>query len=346
MAKNKKAKFTITIIFVIILIAGGILAYKAYNYAYSPNVKCGADEFIYVPTGSSYDDLISVLEKSGCITDIESFKTVAKFKKYGEKILPGKYKLEDGMTNNALVNMLRSGRQTPVNVTFISVRTLDILAGKAAANIEADSADIAQIMHNEETAKKYGFNKQTFCSMFIPNTYEFYWNTSAEEFIQRMADEYKSFWNEERKAKANELGLSQSEVSTLASIVESETQKNDEKPRIAGVYINRLKKGWLLQADPTVKFAVGDPTLKRILNKHLEIDSPYNTYKNIGLPPGPICIPSTSSLNAVLNYEHHSYMYFCAKEDFSGYHNFATTNAQHEANARKYHEALRKAGIR
>ncbi len=346
MAKGKKAKFSIAIILVIIIIIAGTLAYKAYNYAYSPNVKCGSDEFIYIHSGSSYDDMISVLENSGCILDISSFKTVAKFKKYGEKILPGKYKLENGMSNNALVNMLRSGRQTPVNVTFISVRTLDILAVKAAANIEADSAEISQLLHNEETAQKYGFNKQTFCSMFIPNTYEFYWNTSADGFVQRMADEYKNFWNEERMAKANELGLSQSEISTLASIVESETQKNDEKARIAGVYINRLNKGWLLQADPTVKYAVGDPTIKRILNKHLEIDSPYNTYKYIGLPPGPICIPSTSSLNAVLNYEHHNYMYFCAKEDFSGYHNFATTNAQHEANARKYHEALRKAGIR
>ena len=213
-------------------------------------------------------------------------------------------------------------------------------------NIEADSADIAALLKDEETAKKYGFNKQTFCSMFIPNTYEFWWNTSAEEFVQRMADEYKKFWNDDRKAKANELGLSQSQVSTLASIVESETQKNDEKARIAGVYINRLKKDWLLQADPTVVFAAGDFTIKRILNKHLEINSPYNTYKYKGLPPGPICIPSTTSIDAVLNYEHHNYMYFCAKEDFSGYHNFATTNAQHEANARRYHDALRKAGIR
>ena len=346
MAKGKSAKVTIAIIIIAILIVAGYLAYKAYSYAYSPNIHCNNDEFIYIPTGSSYDELITILENSGCVNDIESFKAVAKAKKYGEKILPGKYKLEDGMTNNALINMLRSGRQTPVNVTFISVRTLDILAGKVATNIEADSADIIQLMKDEETARKYGFNKQTFCSMFIPNTYEFYWNTSADEFIQRMADEYKNFWNDERKSKANELGLSQSQVSTLASIVESETQKNDEKARIAGVYINRLKKDWLLQADPTVKFAVGDPTLKRILNKHLEVNSPYNTYKFKGLPPGPICIPSTSSLNAVLNYEHHSYMYFCAKEDFSGYHNFATTNAQHEANARKYHEALRKAGIR
>lgn len=339
-------KKVIIALLLILLVAGAFVAYKAYNYAYAPNVTAENNTYIYIPTGTDYNGLLEILKSSGNVNDMDSFEKVAGFKKLDQKVLPGKYKLENGMSNNELVNMLRSGRQTPVKVTFISLRTLDILAGKAAVNIEADSADIAALLKDEETAKKYGFNKQTFCSMFIPNTYEFWWNTSAEEFVQRMADEYKTFWNDDRKAKANELGLSQSQVSTLASIVESETQKNDEKARIAGVYINRLKKDWLLQADPTVVFAAGDFTIKRILNKHLEINSPYNTYKYKGLPPGPICIPSTTSIDAVLNYEHHNYMYFCAKEDFSGYHNFATTNAQHEANARRYHDALRKAGIR
>ncbi len=345
MTKGKKV-FTVFIILIIIAVVGGFFVYKAYLSAYSSNVSTDKEEFIYVPTGSDYEDLLNILENSGFVNDMNSFEEIAKVKKFGEKINPGKYKLTNGMSNNDLVNMFRSGNQTPVKVTFISVRTLNILAGKAAANIEADSAEIAQLLNNKEIAEKYGFNKQTFCSMFIPNTYEFWWNTSAEEFVQRMADEYKKFWNAERKNKAKSLGLSQSQISTLASIVESETQKNDEKARVAGVYINRLKKDWLLQADPTVKFAVGDPTLKRILNKHLEVNSPYNTYKHKGLPPGPICIPSTSSLEAVLNYEHHNYMYFCAKEDFSGYHNFAVTNAQHSANATRYHNALRKAGIR
>lgn len=339
-------KKVIIALLLILLVAGAFVAYKAYNYAYAPNVTADSNTYIYIPTGTDYNGLLEIMKSSGNVTDMDSFEKVADFKKLDQKLLPGKYKLENGMSNNELVNMLRSGRQTPVKVTFISLRTLDILAGKAAVNIEADSADIAALLKDEETAKKYGFNKQTFCSMFIPNTYEFWWNTSAEEFVQRMADEYKTFWNDNRKAKANELGLSQSQVSTLASIVESETQKNDEKARIAGVYINRLKKDWLLQADPTVVFAAGDFTIKRILNKHLEINSPYNTYKYKGLPPGPICIPSTTSIDAVLNYEHHNYMYFCAKEDFSGYHNFAVTNAQHEANARRYHDALRKAGIR
>ena len=345
MAKKGKIVIPLLLVFALI-IAGLFVAYKAYNYAYSSNVTATSDTYLYIPTGTDYGGLLEILKSSGNVTDMESFEKVAEFKKYGEKILPGKYKLDNGMSNNELVNMLRSGRQSPVNVTFISVRTLDILAGKVAVNIEADSAEIVALLKDESIAKKYGFNKQTFCSMFIPNTYEFWWNTSAEEFVQRMADEYKKFWNDDRKAKAKQLGLSQSQVSTLASIVESETQKNDEKARIAGVYINRLKKDWLLQADPTVVFAAGDFSIKRILNRHLEINSPYNTYKYKGLPPGPICIPSTKSIDAVLNYEHHNYMYFCAKEDFSGYHNFATTNAQHEANARRYHDALRKAGIR
>lgn len=321
------------------------LGYRAYTYAYSPNVSTNENTYIYVPTGSEFDDLVTCLDSSGCVLNIQSFVQLAKIKKFSI-VKPGRYKLTNGMTNNDLVNMFRSGNQEAVNVTFISVRSLDILAGKVSVNIEADSASISQVLNNEDVTSKYGFNKQTFCSMFIPNTYEFWWNTSAEEFVERMAAEYKKFWNTERKAKAAELGLTQSQVSTLASIVESETQKNDEKARVAGVYINRLKKDWPLQADPTVKYAVGDPSLKRILNKHLEIESPYNTYKHKGLPPGPICIPSQSSLEAVLNYEQHNYMYFCAKEDFSGYHNFATTSSQHSANARRYHEALRKSGIR
>ena len=180
--------------------------------------------------------------------------------------------------------------------------------------------------------------------MFIPNTYQFYWNTSAEKFIERMAEEFKSFWTQDRLQKANDLGFKQSEVITLASIVEQETQKDDEKARVAGVYINRLNKGIKLQADPTVIYAIGDFSIRRVLYSHLEYDSPYNTYKYVGLPPGPICIPSITSIDAVLNYEEHSYLYFCAREDFSGYHNFARTLAQHNANARKYQQALRLNG--
>ncbi|MBQ2077820.1 MAG: endolytic transglycosylase MltG, partial [Bacteroidales bacterium] len=193
-------KKVIIALLLILLVAGAFVAYKAYNYAYAPNVTAENNTYIYIPTGTDYNGLLEILKSSGNVTDMDSFEKVADFKKLDQKVLPGKYKLENGMSNNELVNMLRSGRQTPVKVTFISLRTLDILAGKAAVNIEADSADIATLLKDEETAKKYGFNKQTFCSMFIPNTYEFWWNTSAEEFVQRMADEYKTFWNDDRKA--------------------------------------------------------------------------------------------------------------------------------------------------
>jgi UPF0755 protein len=347
MSKKKKVFLIIFVIFIVLAIAGFVFGSKYYRYIYGPNVKVEQEPaYIHIPNGSDYNDVLLILEKSGYVTDMESFKLVAEKKNYPSKVLAGRYEIHNGMSNNELVNLLRSGKQSPVKLSFISVRSLDILAGKVAVYIEADSAQIAELLKNNETAAKYGFNDKTFMSMFIPNTYEFYWNTSAEKFVERMAEEYKKFWNDDRKQKAADMGMSQSEVSTLASIVEAETQKNDEKAKVAGVYINRINKGILLQADPTVVYAAGDFTIQRVLNRHLQIDSPYNTYVYAGLPPGPINIPSVSSIDAVLNYEKHNYLFFCAKDDFSGYHAFAVTNAQHEVNARKYHQALRKAGIR
>lgn len=347
MTKKKKVFLVILSVLVVLAVVGYFFGSKYYGYIYKSNVTIKQEPaYIYIPNGSNYEDLLVILEKSGYINDMASFKLVAERKKYNLKVLAGRYEIHNGMSNNELVNLLRSGKQSPVKLGFISFRSLDILAGKVAVYIEADSAQIAELILNPETAAKYGFNDKTFMSMFIPNTYEFYWNTSAEKFVERMADEYKKFWNEERKLKAENVGLSQSEVSSLASIIEAETQKNDEKQRVAGVYINRLNKGIHLQADPTVIYAIGDFTIKRVLNRHLQFQSPYNTYLNPGLPPGPINIPSVSSIDAVLNYEKHNYIFFCAKDDFSGYHVFAVTNAQHEANARKYHQALRNAGIR
>ena len=346
----KKRNKVIIIILTILLVGCAVAGYfgkKYYDYVFAPNVTIQAGvDFIMIPTGSSFDDLLNVLNAKRYLLDTKSFVFVSEKKNLINRVQPGKYEIKDGMSNNELVNLLRSGRQIPVKVSFISLRSLEILAGKISVFIEADSISLINLLNNSETHSKYGFNQYTFISMFIPNTYEFYWNTNAEQFIDRMAQEYKRFWNDDRKKKAADIGLSQSQVSTLASIVEAETQKNDEKDRIAGVYINRLNKNWLLQADPTVVFAVGDFSLQRVLFRHLEINSPYNTYKNLGLPPGPINIPSVASIDAVLNYEKHSYMYFCAKDDFSGYHSFAVTLSQHNANARKYHEALRRSGIR
>lgn len=348
--KSKRTKVILIILTIILLglLVAGIVGKKFYDKIFATNVNLHGTEstYIYIPGDSDFNDLLSIIQAEEILINKESFVFVAERKNYVNRVLPGKYKIYDGMSNNDLVNLLRSGRQEPVNVTFISTRTLEAMAGRVAGFIEADSASLVELMYDPDIHSKYGFNSATFKSMFIPNTYQFYWNTSAEQFIARMAEEYKKFWNEDRKQKAANIGLGQSQVSTLASIVEAETQKNDEKARIAGVYINRLNRGWKLEADPTVVFATGDFTLRRVLYRHLEIDSPYNTYKYEGLPPGPINIPSVASIDAVLNYEKHSYMFFCAKDDFSGYHSFAVTLSQHNANARRYHQALQRAGIR
>ncbi len=250
------------------------------------------------------------------------------------------------MSNNELINLLRSGKQEPVTLIIRGFRNYNYLAGYVSKKLEVDSVDIVNAFEDELLAKKYGFNVNTFITIVIPNTYQFFWNTSAEDFIDRMAKEYKKFWTTERLQKATSIGLTQSDVSILASIVQMETNKIDEMSLIAGVYINRLKKNMALQADPTVIFAHNDFTIKRVLNKHLEIDSPYNTYKYIGLPPGPICIPYPHSIDAVLNYSKHNFLYFCAKDDMSGYHVFARTLQEHLNNARKYQKKLNELNIK
>lgn len=343
MAKLKKIIIIIASFFIIFSTIGFFIGKSYYDKIFAPNtVKIETAVYVYIPTGSNFDDVCKIFENSGYIKNMETFRFVAGLKNYKEKIYAGKYKLTKTTSNNELINNLRSNRQEMVKLSFISLRSLDILAKKLSIFLEPDSIEFSQCFKNYELISKIGFTKETFITLFIPNTYEFYWNTSAEKFLERMSIEYKNFWNTERQNKANLLKLTQIEVSILASIVEEETQKNDEKSRISGVYINRLNKGMPLQADPTVKFAVGDVNLTRILNRHLEIDSPYNTYKHAGLPPGPICIPSISSIDAVLNYEKHNYLYFCAKPDFSGYHNFANTLTQHNIYATQYHNALKK----
>jgi UPF0755 protein len=241
---------------------------------------------------------------------------------------------------------LRAGKQDPVKLVFNNIRTKQELAGNISAQIEADSVSILTKLDDNNYLKQFGFTSQNVMSMFIPNTYEVYWNITAEKFMERMFKENKAFWNEKRIQKLKEIRLTQLEAYTLASIVEKETNQNDEKPDVAGVYINRLRDGWLLQADPTLVFALGDFSIKRVLNVYKTINSPYNTYMYLGLPPGPICLPSISSIDAVLNFRQHKYMYFCAREDFSGYHNFAVTLDQHLLNAAKYQQALDKQGIK
>lgn len=338
-------KKIVLVIIVVAIAVGGYVGFDVYKKIFSPNIKVVKD-YVNIPTGSTFDDVKRILTEQQIVLDTASFNWVAKQMKYTTNIHPGHYKLQPGMSNKELVSLLRSGRQTPVKVTFNNIRTNAALAGQVAESIEADSISLLQILNNDSALKKYGFTSQTVIGMFIPNTYEFYWNTSANKFIERMAREYKDFWNAPRKLKAKTIGLTQTQVSAIAAIVEQETQKKDERPLVAGVYMNRYLKGWKLEADPTLVFALGDFSVQRVLNEYKEIDSPYNTYMYAGLPPGPICMPSISSIDAVLNYTKHEYFYFCAKDDFSGYHSFAKTYSEHLLNAKRFQMELNRRHIR
>ena len=334
----KKLLIPFAIILLVVILAG----YWVYNRAMKPNVVTpGQEDFsLYIPSNAVFDQVKDSLSVHDLIQNMESFEWIARKKDYPKHVKPGRYILHDGMSNNQLVNILRGGLQTPVKVTFNNMRDVKMLAGRIGGQIEADSASIVDYLSNDTHLNQLGFNDQTIPAMFLPNTYEFYWNTNAEKFVEKMKGEYDKYWNAERLDKAKSIGLSPVQVSILASIVDKETNKTEEMARIAGVYLNRLRNGWLLQADPTLVFAVGDFELKRVLNVHKEVESPFNTYKYGGLPPGPICIPSLQSINAVLNAEKHNYYYFCAKDDFSGYHVFAKTLTEHNRNAQRYQRAL------
>ena len=336
-------------LFLILLIGGGYVVYNMYTKVYQPNVTLKNTNSVYFHIYSHYtfDDVINSLYENGIIINRASFKWVAEKKSnFINNIKPGRYKLKEGMSNNELIDLLRSGEQVPVKVTFNNVRTIKELAGAVTKNLECDSVELYNLLSDKSFTSKYGFNTITILTLFLPNTYEFYWNTSAEEFVQRMAEEYKKFWTKERIAKARALNLSQSEVAVLASIVQAEQSVHrDERAKIAGLYINRLRKGMLLQSDPTVVYGIGDFNINRVLTKHLETNTPYNTYIYKGLPPGPINLPEISSLDAVLNYEKHNYIYMCAKADFSGYHAFASNYNEHLANARSFQRELNRRRI-
>jgi len=321
-------------------IVAGIRAFQLYGYIFENNVKHTG--FVYIPDSATYDQVIDSLKAGDFLANYKSIKWVANKKKYPDLIKPGAYKLEKNWSNNKLIDVLRSGAQTPIKVIFNNIRFRKDLAARLSHYLEADSAAFLKELTDTVVAQKYGFTYASFPAMFIPNTYELYWTTTPVEFVDRMKQEFDRFWTNERKKKAEAAGMTPVQATTLASIVQEETVKPDEMHKIAGVYINRLKRGWRLQADPTVKFAVGDFSIKRILNQHLEIESPYNTYKYKGLPPGPINFPNPKSIDAVLNYEKSKYLYFCAKEDFSGYHNFSRTLREHNRNAARYQRALNK----
>jgi UPF0755 protein len=329
---------------VLCLMVGAAIGYYSYRMLYWPALDLETESIVFY-VKSDWDE--KVVLKS--LTDLAGLRNPAFAERLMEKknyrgglVISGKYTLTGGMGLNELIDHLRAGNgEEEVQVTFNVARRLSELAGSVALNIEADSAQIAHKLTDPEVAKKYGFSSATFIAMFFPDTYKMEWDTDADEFIGRMAQEYKRFWSEDRIQKARQYGLSQSEVSTLASIVQAEQQVHpDERKVIAGLYLNRLKKGMRLQSDPTVVYAVGDFSINRVLTKHLSTPSPYNTYINAGLPPGPINLPSKQTIDAVLNADKNNYIFMCAKADFSGYHAFATNLSEHNRNARAFQKAL------
>jgi UPF0755 protein len=336
-----------------ILIVGLIVAAFFANFVYKamlkPNTAFNNETaYIFVPSGANYQEVRSQLKP--LLEDINSFDDLAEQKKYTSNIKAGRFEIKKGMTNNDIINSIRS-RNLPIKLSFNNQETLEKLAGKVANQIEADSLSILAAMKDSTFLVDNNFKQETALGMYLPNSYEFFWNTSAEAFRDRMLKEYKRFWTPEKIIKANDLGLTPNQVITLASIVHEESKQATEQPRIAGVYLNRLRIGMPLQADPTLKFAAyqlpkyKNTVIKRVLNVHKDIDSPYNTYKYRGLPPGLIAMPDISAINAVLNYERHKYLYFAADAKRLGYHKFAKNLAQHNANAREYQRYLTSQGI-
>lgn len=331
------------------LVVAAFFANFVYNAMLKPNTAFNNDiAYIYIPTTATYQDVRNQLEP--LLDNINSFDKLAKRKKYNTNIKAGKFAIKKAMTNNDIINSIRSNN-LPVKVSFNNQETLEKLAGRIANQIEADSVSLLKAMKEAAFLANNGFNQATALGMYLPNSYEFFWNTSAETFRNRMLNEYKRFWTDTRKQKANNLGLSQNQVMALASIVYEESKQATEQPRIAGVYINRMRIGMPLQADPTLKFAAyqlpqyKNTIIKRVLNVHKEINSPYNTYKHLGLPPGLITMPDISAIQSVLNYEQHNYLYFAADAKRFGYHKFAKTLAQHTNNAKEYQRFLTSQGI-
>ena len=325
----------------------GLSVLLHYNRVYnSPNIRvAGGETVLNIPdAGWDVHDVVHALSEKADIRHIHTLEKAMKGMDY-ETVRSGHYVVTDGMSNKQLVDMLRRGLQTPVRVTFHNLRTKQDLAASLSRQLMPDSASIMALLNDSAFLAGYGLNVDDALTLFIPNTYEFFWNVDAPGIFDRMKREYDRFWTDNRRAKAAAIPLTPAEVSILASIVEEETNVASEYPIIAGVYINRLHKGWKLEACPTLKFALGDFTIKRVLDRHIAIDSPYNTYKYAGLPPGPVRMPSPRAIDAVLDYQHHEYMFFCAKSDFSGTHHFSRTLREHNRHAREYHRALNQKRI-
>lgn len=342
-----KLKTIISLTLVVIVLAASYYGYTIYTKIFSANTTIENHEvFIHIPSDANFKKVTEIL--APYLSDIKAFELTADKADYVQNVRSGKFSIKKGMNNYEIITSLR--QNIPIKLTFNNQETIEDFAGRIAQQIEPDSLTILQTLTDKGFLEKNEFTPETILSMFIPNTYEFYWNTTATQFGNNMAKEYRRFWNDDRRAKAEALNLTPQQVSTLAAIVHKETVKIDERPRVAGVYINRLKNGMPLQADPTVIYGIKknendfSQVIKRVMQHHLLVDSPYNTYKIQGLPPGPIAMPDISAIDAVLNYEKHDYLYFCASVERFGYHEFAKNLTQHNVNSAKYHRWVRKQG--
>ncbi|SHG38791.1 endolytic transglycosylase MltG [Dysgonomonas macrotermitis] len=333
-----------TIVCIVILALVGAFLYVESIIATKFNID--KTVYIYVDANKDYQSILTQLDTTAHVGNMTKLKMVADYYNYKDNIRTGRYAITPDMNVKEVITMLKGGHQSPVQLKFNNIRTKEDLAVRLSNQLMLSKDELMVALNDSARCAQLGFTTETVDCMFIPNTYEVYWDISFDNLFKRMDTEYNRFWTEERRAKAKQQGLTPVEVSILAAIVEEECYFSDEYPVVAGLYLNRLRSGQLLQADPTVKYAVGDFSLKRILFVHLQADSPYNTYKYEGLPPGPIRVPSIKGIDSVLNAARHNYLYMCAKEDFSGRHNFAVTHAEHVRNANRYRAALNTRGIK
>lgn len=342
-SSNNKRKYILISILVIVVVSLGVTGIILRNKIFEP-FNLESPQYIYIDETKDFENVVEQLNKMNLPSE-KILRIISDRLRYPHAVKSGRYEVVDGMTMIDVVRMLRSGNQKAVNLTFNNIRTEENLAGRISNQLMLDSVELLNALSDRLVAEKYGFDENTFVSMFIPNTYQVFWDTGVDNLLNRMKREYNSYWSDDRKAKADRLGLTPIQVSILASIVEEEATYADEYPIVAGLYLNRLERGMKLEADPTVKYAIGDFALRRILFRHLEVESPYNTYRVEGLPPGPIRVPSVAAIDATLSPQSHKYLFMCAKDDLSGRHNFAVTHAEHARNAARYQRALNERGI-
>jgi UPF0755 protein len=342
-----KLRSIISIVLVVIVVAASVYGYMIFRKIFDSNTSFSDRQtYVYIPTNATYPEAEKII--SEYVNDIEKFRMSAEKMSYPQNVRPGRFLLKSGMNNFDIIKALRVN--VPVKVTFNNQERIEDFAARISQQIEPDSLTILQVITEQDFLSSIEISQDAALTMFIPNTYEFYWNTTASQFREKMLNEYRRFWNEERLLKAAALNMTPEQVSILASIVQKETVKVDERPKVAGAYLNRLRIGMPLQADPTAVYAYKKNTnnfnqvIKRVMNFHTQIESPYNTYMVAGLPPGPIAMPDISSIDAVLNYEKHDFIYFCASVERFGYHEFAKTLTQHNINAAKYQRWLNKQG--